>query len=152
RLVIEFVMMLAMAIDRQTELGEVSQRRRPPVIGVHVRQQYGVNVVPRDAAAAHARSQLARRQAEVDQDAESVDVENARVPRAAAGKNMKLEGHGSVPVVTLWTCAEQVVFYADAKWHARRASYAGIWLSDPMRLETGPRDAVKHPRVPLSRH
>ena len=69
------------------------QRGRLPVVGVHVREDDGVNAVPRHAARLHARGELARRQAEVEQDAKAADVEHAGVARAAAGQHVELDAH-----------------------------------------------------------
>ncbi len=85
--------MVSMTVDWKLQFREMAQRRRLPVIGVFVRQEHGVDVFPRQPACAQTRREVARRQAEIDQDAEPADIENAGVAGAAAGEDVELDGH-----------------------------------------------------------
>src|SRR5262245_55550299 len=83
-----------MAPQRRARLEEELKRRLVPMVAVQMSQHNGGDVVPGQLGVIEEADEFARTDAEIDQDAATIDIEIAGVARAAAGQNDIASRHG----------------------------------------------------------
>jgi hypothetical protein len=90
--------MAPVTVERDPPAQQVLQGRVPPVVAVRVRQHGGVDVLPRHPDAGQPAGELPGPEADIQQDAEAVGLQQAGVARAAARQHRKPKRHEPVLV------------------------------------------------------
>src|SRR5260370_9590999 len=91
-------MMPRMTVERNAQLRKSEEGAFSPMVGMRVRKQHGVDMLPRQFGALESCSQRARAKAAIDEDAEGAGLNQARIPLAAAGENCETQRHPCVLV------------------------------------------------------